>query len=79
MPMAMQFANAPAFGRLLTFSSDPAGFRNGASLRYMLQQLTFVDSIPQITMFDLPAVRNKFSCKNTSTFTARRELRGCRA
>jgi hypothetical protein len=34
------------FGRPLTFLCDPAGgFRNGASLRWMLQELTFVDSV----------------------------------
>ena len=35
-----------------------------------LQQLTFVDSISPITLFDLPAVRGKFGCKNTPEFIA---------
>jgi hypothetical protein len=40
----------------------------------MLQELTFVDSVLLITVFDLYAVRGKFSCKNTPKFTARPEL-----
>ena len=40
----------------------------------MLQELTFVDSVLLITVFDLAAVRGKFSCKNTPKFTARPEL-----
>ena len=40
----------------------------------MLQELTFVDSVLLITVFDLAAVRAKFSCKNTPKFTARPEL-----
>ena len=40
----------------------------------MLQQLTFVDSFLLIIVFDLPAVRGKFSCKNIPKFTARPEL-----
>jgi hypothetical protein len=31
----------------------------------MLQDLTFVDSVLPITVFDLAAIRGKFSCKNT--------------
>jgi hypothetical protein len=64
----------PVFGRLLTFLCDHAGYRNGARGRWMLQELTFVDSvllIRLITLFDLAAVRGKFSCKNTPKFTAR--------
>ena len=33
----------------------------------MLQELTFVDNVLPITVFDLPAVRGKFSCKNIPT------------
>ena len=62
------------FGRLLTFLCDPAGLRNGARRRWMLQELTFVDSVLLLTVFDLAAVRGKFSCKNTPKFTARPEL-----
>jgi hypothetical protein len=40
----------------------------------MLQELTFVDSVLLITVFDLVAVRGKFSSKNTPKFTARPEL-----
>ena len=40
----------------------------------MLHELTFVDSVLLITVFDLAAVRGKFSCKNTPKFTARPEL-----
>ena len=40
----------------------------------MLEGLTFVDSLLLITVFDLAAVRGKFSCKNTPKFTARPEL-----
>ena len=40
----------------------------------MPQELTFVDSVLLITVFDLAAVRGKFSCKNTPKFTARPEL-----
>ena len=40
----------------------------------MLNELTFVDSVLLITVFDLAAVRGKFSCKNTPKFTARPEL-----
>jgi hypothetical protein len=65
----------PVFGRLLTFLCDPAGtaagYRNGASLRWMLQELTFVDSVLLITVFDLAAIRGEFSYKNTPKFTAR--------
>jgi hypothetical protein len=32
-------------------------YRNGASLRWMLQELTFVDNVPLITVFDLAAVK----------------------
>ena len=39
---------------------------------FSLQQLTFVDNVLLVTAFDLPAVRSKFSCKNTPKFTARR-------
>jgi hypothetical protein len=37
----------------------------------MLQELTFVDSVLLITVFDSAAVRCKFSCKNTPKFNAR--------
>ena len=40
----------------------------------MLQELTFVDGVLLLTVFDLPAVRGKFSCKNIPKFTARPEL-----
>ena len=40
----------------------------------MLQELTFVDSFLIIAVFDLAAVRGKFSCKNSPEFTARPEL-----
>jgi hypothetical protein len=41
----------------------------------MLQELTFVDSVLLITVFDLAAVRGKFSCKNTPKSTARAPAR----
>jgi hypothetical protein len=71
VPHRMPRSYFPVFGRLLTFLRDPAGFRNGASLRWMLQELTFVDSVLLITVFDLAVVRGKFRCKNTPKFTAR--------
>jgi hypothetical protein len=37
----------------------------------MLQELTFVDSVLLIIVFDSAAVRGKFSCKNRPKFTAR--------
>jgi hypothetical protein len=40
----------------------------------MLRELNFVDSVLLITVFDLAAVRGKFSCKNTPKSTARPEL-----
>jgi hypothetical protein len=40
----------------------------------MLHELTFVDSVLLITVFDLAAVRDKFSCKHTPKFTWRPEL-----
>jgi hypothetical protein len=50
---------------------------NGAartSPQFSLKQLTFVDIILLLIVFDIPAVRGKFSCKNTPKFTARPEL-----
>ena len=36
-----------------------------------LHELTFVDSVLLVTVFDLHAVRGKFSCKNIPKFTAK--------
>jgi hypothetical protein len=41
---------------------------------HRLQQLTFVDSVLLVTVFDLLAVRGKFSCKNIPKCIARPEL-----
>ena len=72
----MAHTNAPIYGRLFTFILDPAGFWNTARIRWMLQELTFVDSVLLVTVFDLPAVRGKFSCKNIPKFTARPDALG---
>ena len=58
---------------MLTFSSDliPCGYQNTARIGFLFQELTFVYSVLQITVFDSPAARGKFSCKNTPKFTAR--------
>jgi hypothetical protein len=45
----------------------------------MLQELTFVDSVLLITVFDSVAVRGKFSCKNRPKFTARPGCQPCGA
>ena len=42
----------------------------------MLQELTFVDSVVLLTVFDVATVRGKFSCKNPPKFTAWPELGG---
>jgi hypothetical protein len=47
------------------------GFRDTARIRWMLEELTFVDRVLLITVVDLATVRSKFSCKNTPKFTAR--------
>ena len=55
---------------LYAFNYPPVPRRAG------LQEPTFVDSVLLVAVFDLPAVRGKFSCKNLPKFTARPELGG---
>jgi hypothetical protein len=45
-----------------------------STTQFLLQQLTFVNIILLITVFDSPAIRGKFSGKNTPKFTTQPEL-----